>query len=161
MIIRFLSRYKVRTVNRSNSVDPLQAHTIFSGLDLDLGMHSSALSRQDTLPADDPSWSYPQVPGRPAPIPPRNEPLLYIPSTVHAQTTWCSKNLQVVYLPPSTTSESESVLNDMKPNDLSTYADKVLITSASTDIINPEHYSAKRAMNSQVYIIDMIPFYAF
>ena len=159
MIICFLSRYKVHTVNRSNSVDPLQAHTIFSGLDLDLGMHSSALSRQDTLLTDDPSWSYPQVPGQPAPIPPHNELLLYIPSTVHAQTTWSLKNLQVVYLPPPMT--SKSVLNDMKPNDLSTYADKVLITSASTDIINPEHYLAKRAMNSQVYIIDMIPFYAF
>ena len=42
-------------------------------------MHSDRLSRQDTLPAEDPVWSYPQVaPGLPAPIPPRNEPLLYI-----------------------------------------------------------------------------------
>jgi hypothetical protein len=49
----------------------------------------------------------------------------------------------------------------MKPNDLSTNADKALITSASTDIINPEHCSAKCTMNSQVYIIDMIPFYGF
>ena len=158
----FLSHYKVCT-NRSNSelAAPLQAHTSFSGLHLDLGMHSSALSRQDTLPTDDPLWSYPaQVPGQPAPIPPRNEPLLYIPSIVHAS-VWCSKNSQLVNLPPPTTSEP-SILNDMKPNDLSTDADKTLITGTSaTDIINPEHYSAERAMNSKVCIIDTIPFYSF
>jgi len=49
-------------------------------------MHSSGhgLSREDTLPAEDPSWSYLQVPGKPAPIlvPPCNEPILYIPNVV-------------------------------------------------------------------------------
>ena len=41
----------------------------------------NGLSRQDTLPAEDPSWLYSQVrgPGQPAPIPPRSEPVLYIP----------------------------------------------------------------------------------
>ena len=43
-------------------------------------MPDSALSRQDTIPAEDPSWSYLPVPGQPAPIPPRNEPLLFIPN---------------------------------------------------------------------------------
>jgi len=46
--------------------------------------HARGLFRQDTLPADSavPSWSYPksQAPGLPAPIPPRNEPMLYIPN---------------------------------------------------------------------------------
>ena len=52
--------------------------------------HASGLSRQDTLPADDPSWSFSVVPGQPAPIPPRNEPLLFISNpTAHA----CLKNL--------------------------------------------------------------------
>jgi len=44
--------------------------------------HASGLSRQDTLPAEDPLWSYPPAPGpgQPAPIPPCNEPLLFIPN---------------------------------------------------------------------------------
>lgn len=143
----------------SNSAAPLQAHTGFSGLDLDLGMHSSALSRQDTLPADDPSLSYSRVPGQPAPIPPHNEPLLYIPSIVHA-TLSCSKNSELVRLSPPP--PFKSVLNDIKPNektDLSTNADKTLIACAP-DITNPEHNSAKFVMNSQVCIlIDTILFY--
>jgi len=110
------------------------------------------LSRQDTLPAEDPSWSYSRTPGQPAPIPPRNEPLLYIP---HATP---SKNLQLVDLLPPTT--SESILDDMKANkktDFRTGAAKTLITSAPK-ITND---SAERAMNSQVYIIDIIVFYSF
>ena len=61
----------------------------------------NGLSRQDTLPAEDPSWSYSQVhgpgqpqvhgpgqpqvhgPGQPSPIPPRGEPVLYIPLANH------------------------------------------------------------------------------
>jgi hypothetical protein len=52
-------------------------------------MHSTtsttSLSRQDTLPAEDPLWSYSQVlgPGQPAPIPLRNEPMLHIPRANH------------------------------------------------------------------------------
>ena len=78
----------------------------------------NGLSRQDTLPAEDPSWSYSQVrgPGQPAPIPPRREPLLYIPrashtaddSDVHA-IALCLKNLRAVkvHLPtPPANSES-------------------------------------------------------
>jgi len=42
----------------------------------------SSLSCQDTLPSEDPSWLYSRVQGQPAPIPPRNEPLLYIPNNV-------------------------------------------------------------------------------
>ena len=48
--------------------------------------HARGLFRQDTLLVDstDPSWSRsePQAPGLPAPIPPRNEPMLYIPNKV-------------------------------------------------------------------------------
>jgi hypothetical protein len=34
-----------------------------------------------TIPADDPAWSkQSHIPGQPKPIPPRNEPLLYIPN---------------------------------------------------------------------------------
>ena len=110
------------------------------------------LSRQDTLPAEDPSWSYSRTPGQPPPIPPRNEPLLYIP---HAT---ASKNLQLVHLPPPMT--SKSILDDMKANkktDFRTDAAETLITSV-TKITNPEHDSAERA---QVCIIDMIVFYSF
>ena len=75
-------------------------------------MHSTCLSRQDTLPTEDPSWSYSQVPGpgQPAPIPLRNEPVLYIPranhtvddSNVHT-IAMCLKNLRTVkvHLPPA------------------------------------------------------------
>ena len=62
----------------------------------------SGLSRQVTLPAEDPAWLLcPGIPGQPAPIPPRNEPLLYIPrDTVDNSdmlvTISCLKNLQVV-----------------------------------------------------------------
>lgn len=50
-----------------------------------LDMHIGRLARQATLPADDPSWHKPQpLPGQPAPIPPRNEPILYIPTTVNS-----------------------------------------------------------------------------
>lgn len=39
------------------------------------------LSGEATIPADDPAWSKPShIPGQPKPIPPRNEPLLYIPN---------------------------------------------------------------------------------
>jgi hypothetical protein len=42
------------------------------------------LSGEATIPADDPAWSKlshcSHIPGQPKPIPPRNEPLLYIPS---------------------------------------------------------------------------------
>ncbi len=56
--------------------------------------HASGLSRQDTLPAEDPSWSYPLVPGQVAPIPPRNEPLLFIfnHTAHHDANASCSKN---------------------------------------------------------------------
>src|SRR5882762_4616530 len=38
------------------------------------------LSRESTIRADDPSWSKPShISGHPVPIPPRNEPLIYIP----------------------------------------------------------------------------------
>ena len=58
------------------------------------------LSRQVTLPAEDPAWLYP-IPEQPAPIPPRNEPLLYIPSNTVDDldmlvTASCLKNLQQV-----------------------------------------------------------------
>jgi len=38
--------------------------------------------RQETLPTQDPAWSHLQVPGLPAPIPPRGEPMLHIPNKV-------------------------------------------------------------------------------
>ena len=45
-------------------------------------MHSDGLSRQDTLPADDPVWSYPRAtdPALPATIPLHKEPLPNVPS---------------------------------------------------------------------------------
>lgn len=79
-------------------------------------MHSGGLSRQDTLPAEDISWSYTRVPGQPAPIPPRNEPLLYIHNSIvnsdysHA-TASCLKNLQPK-IPPTT--PSEKTLNNVR-----------------------------------------------
>jgi hypothetical protein len=50
------------------------------------------LSRQDALPSEDPSWLYSWVQGQPAPIPPRTEPLLYIPNNVVDE--FALKNLQ-------------------------------------------------------------------
>ena len=39
------------------------------------------LSGEATIPADDPAWSNcSHIPGQPKPVPPRNEPLLYIPN---------------------------------------------------------------------------------
>jgi hypothetical protein len=82
-------------------------------------MHSSGLSRHDTLPAEDTSWSYSRVPGQPAPIPPRNEPLLYIHNSnvdnLHA-TALCLKNLQLK-VPPT---PSERTLNDARTDGTST-----------------------------------------
>jgi hypothetical protein len=41
------------------------------------------LRRSDTIPAEDPAWRFPKpVAGR-VPIPPRNEPILYIRTTGH------------------------------------------------------------------------------
>jgi hypothetical protein len=79
----------------------------------------NGLSRQDTLPAEDPSWSYSQVrgPGQPSPIPPRNEPVLYIPRTVddsdvHA-IALCLKNLHTVKVHlPTPPANSESMNGD-------------------------------------------------
>jgi hypothetical protein len=83
-------------------------------------MPSNFLSRQDTLPAEDPSWSYSQIPGpgQPAPIPLRNEPMLYIPQAnhtvdldlnVHAIAP-CLKNLRTVKVHfPSPPANSESM----------------------------------------------------
>jgi len=58
----------------------------------------SGLSRQDTLPAEDPSWSYSPVPGQLAPIPPRNEPLLFIPNYTAHDDAPCLKNLSKDHL---------------------------------------------------------------
>ena len=85
-------------------------------------MHSTHLSRQDTLLAEDPSWSYSQVPGagqKLAPIPPRNEPMLYIPrnntvddSNVHDIALYL-KNLHTVKVHlPTSPANSESINND-------------------------------------------------
>jgi hypothetical protein len=69
----------------------------------------SSLSCQDTLPSEDPSWSYSWVQGQPAPIPPRNEPLLYIPNNV-VDHELALKKLQP-RIPPTT---FESNLNGMR-----------------------------------------------
>jgi hypothetical protein len=84
--------------------------------------HASALSRQDTLPADDSSWSYSPVQGQPAPIPPRNEPLLFISNhtvTVHANA--CSKNLP---LPAAISEDNPRIETPM---------------ASSTHTTNPDH----------------------
>lgn len=45
------------------------------------GGHTNSLTRSDTLPAiEPPVWSNTRPPTGPTPIPPRNEPILYIPS---------------------------------------------------------------------------------
>jgi len=82
----------------------------------------NGLSRQDTLPAEDPSWLYSQVrgPGQPAPIPSRSEPVLYIPrandtvdhSDVHT-IALCLKNLRTVKVHlPTPPANSESMNGD-------------------------------------------------
>ena len=82
---------------------------------------ASGLSCQDTLPTEDPSWSYSPVPGRPAPIPPRNEPLLFISNhTVRANAS-CSKNLPL----PAAISKGNPHI-------------ETLMTS-STNTTNPDH----------------------
>ena len=83
--------------------------------------HASGLSHQDTLPAEDPSWSYLPVPGRPAPIPPCNEPLLFISNhPMHANAS-CSKNLPL----PAAISKGNPHI-------------ETLMTS-STNTTNPDH----------------------
>jgi len=77
----------------------------------------SGLSRQVTLPAEDPAWLYPRIPGQTAPIPPRNEPLLYIPSKIVDDldiliTASCLKNLQIkVHFPSKFTASDGTALN--------------------------------------------------
>jgi len=74
------------------------------------------LSRQVTLPAEDPAWLYPRIPGQPPPIPPRNEPLLYIPSPSNTVddsdmlvTASCLKNLRVkVHFPSKFTASTRA-----------------------------------------------------
>ena len=94
------------------------------------------LSRQDTLPAEDPSWSYSQVrgPGQPASVPPRNEPLLYIPQASHTvddsdanAIALCLKNLRTVKVHlPTPLANSESV-NDNGTTDPDNPLGKVCI----------------------------------
>ena len=59
-------------------------------------MHTGKpLSGEATIPADDFVWSTsPHIPGQPKPIPPRNEPLLYIPMHNNSHTSFdeCSIN---------------------------------------------------------------------
>jgi len=101
-------------------------------------MHSTGLSCQDTLPAEDPSWSYSRVPGQPAPIPPRNEPMLYIPnntmdnSNLHA-TALCFKNLHLKVHLPSPPANSESTNDD---------GTVTLMTHAS-NMTNADHHLGK------------------
>ena len=87
---------------------------------------SHGLSRQDTLPTEDPSWSYSPVPGQPAPIPPRNEPLLFIPNHTAHDDTSRLKSLSKNHLLPGATLESNP-----------------RIETSSTNIINADHYSDK------------------
>ena len=84
-------------------------------------MYSTHLSRQDTLLSEDPSWSYSQVPGpgQPAPIPPRNEPMLYIPQaniTVDDSNVYdialCLQNLHKVKVHLSTPPANSESIND-------------------------------------------------
>jgi hypothetical protein len=74
-----------------------------------------SLSRQVTLPAEDPAWLYPRIPElESAPIPPRNEPLLYIPSSTVDDSDMlvaasCLKNLQIkVHFPSKFTASTPS-----------------------------------------------------
>ena len=119
-------------------------------------MHCSGLSREDTLPAEDPSWSYSRVPGKPPPIPPRNEPMLYIPnvvgdSNVHATAPYL-KSLQLnVRLPQAPSTTPENILYDTRTDGTTDIRVEMLTTSA-TDITIPDHYSGKWAMDSRVCI---------
>ena len=74
----------------------------------DLGQ--PGLTRQATLPADDIVWSKPpHIPGQPIPIPPRNEPHLFISvvdDIVHSKDT----------LAASQSNSSNGGKNDAKPN---------------------------------------------
>jgi hypothetical protein len=114
------------------------------------------LSRQDTLPAEDPSWSYPQVSGQVAPIPPRNEPMLYIPNIVDDSnvqaTTLYMKNLQLNV--PSTT--PKSILYDTRTYGTSDTRIETLMTSAANIIIRD---SGTRGMDSLVCVIDIASFH--
>lgn len=141
---------KMRTTKYCNTVE-LRGYTFqalwFWGF---IDMQSSGLSRQDTLPAEDPLWSYSRVPGQPAPIPPRNEPLLYISNVVndfnmHA-TASCLKNLRLrVHLPPHMATMSESILYDKRT---------VGTTQANICIENQDCDLRKDSMTPQVCMID-------
>ena len=109
--------------------------------------HASALSRQDTLPADDSSWSYSPVQGQPAPIPPRNEPLLFISNhtvTVHANA--CPKNLP---LPAAISEDNPRIETPM---------------ASSTHTTNPDHSDShagnpNHVCSPLIYIHVLIVFY--
>ena len=97
-------------------------------------LHTSGLSRQDTVPAKNPSWSYSPVPGQPAPIPPRNESLLFIPNhTAHDSASESYlKNLSKIHLLPGAISEGNPRIETLE--------------TSSTNIINPGHHLDKYAV---------------
>ena len=116
------------------------------------------LSCQDTLPAEDPSWLYPQVLGQRAPIPPRNEPMLYIPNIVDDSnvqaTTLYMKNLQLNV--PSTT--PKSILYDTRTYGTSDTCIETLMTSAANIIITGRD-SGTLGMDSLVCVINIASFH--
>jgi hypothetical protein len=95
-------------------------------------MHSmTGLSRQDTLPSEDPSWSYSQVPGQPAPIPPRNEPMLYIPNdTMDSSSNTRQWHADLKVHLPSPHANSESM-------------NGAVIRMTASNITNTDHYLGK------------------
>ena len=114
-------------------------------------MHSTVtgLSRQDTLPSEDPSWSYSRVPGQPAPIPPRNEPILYIPNDAvdsSSNTRQWHADLRLEDHLPSPHANSESMNGTV-----------ILMTASHiTNTIESDHYLGKVCIgvsNSHILIL--------
>ena len=90
----------------------------------------NGLSRQDTLPAEDPSWSYSQGPGR---LPPRNEPLLFIPNHTAHDNASCLKYFSKDHLLPGAISEGNICIETLK--------------TSSTNLTNPDDSDKHAVLN--------------
>lgn len=106
----------------------------------------AALARSDTLEALDPVWSNVRPPGGPTPIPPRNEPLLYIPSD-----NFPPKLLKLIYLAshPQTLFASSSAATIRSENN-------ILDTSSDASLLDAPVASGTISCHTYINILNIL-----
>lgn len=95
------------------------------------------LARSDTLEVLEPFWSNPRPSGGPTPIPPRNEPLLYIPSDDLPPKLLKLLYLQVASLPQTLLSSSSAATIRSENDTLDTPSDVSLLDAPVASGTNP------------------------